>query len=159
MQAWQSLLEYPISTAGNWRWSWTSQDLSTNLSATRYDCKPRAVPATVPLPFGECKHRERWCVHVNFATDAALHTSISSLKILLFLSRLKINIGRLWSSHFPQFLLQDYKNCASVPKLCNKIECWVKTDLRFLPCTLLEAQNVSRKPFRSNQCSMKPCLP
>lgn len=96
---------------------------------------------------------------VCFATDAALHTSISSLKILLFLSRLKISIWGLWSNFFPQFLLQDYETGASVPKLHNKVECWVKADLRSLPCTLLQVQKFPRKPFRANQSSMKPCLP
>lgn len=96
---------------------------------------------------------------VYFATDAALHASISTLKILLFLSRLKINILMLWSNCFSQFLLWDYKTGASVPKLHNKIECWVKADLRSLPCTLLQVQKFPRKPFRAKQCSMKPCVP
>ena len=152
MQAWQSLLEYPISTAGSWRWSWTSQDLSTNLSATRYDRKLRAVPATVPLPCRECKGNmwpkppcaEKWRTLCHRCCPPCCHTSIFSLKILLILSRLKINIWRCWNDRSPQFLLQDYKTGASVPKLCNKVECWVNADLKSLPCTLLQVQKIPK---------------
>ena len=123
MQAWQSLLEYPISTAGSWRWSWISQDLSTNLSAIRYDYKPTAVPVLMPLPCGERRgnrqpkllHAEGWCTLCHRRCPPYCHASTCSSKILLILSRLKINIWRCWNDRFPLFLLQDYKTGASVP--------------------------------------------
>lgn len=108
--------------------------------------------ATGPLPCRE--HRgntwpkplcaERWCTLCHRCCPPYCHTSIFSLKTLLILFRLEINIWRCWNYCFLQFLLQGYKTGASVTKLHNKVECWVNSDLKSLPCTLLQVQKIPK---------------
>lgn len=95
---------------------------------------------------------------VCFTTDTAVHTvTLPFVAWEYYSSKLKINIWRGLNNRSPQFLLQDYKTGASVPKLCNKVECWINEDLKSLPCTLLKKIPKANHSELTRPEDMKPC--